>query len=78
MRQAVQEMLLCVSLLNFPVVQLYIDILSALCTNGRKALIVKNIESVGTLCFWLHCRLHKSVVPDRKIGYGNKKKVSEW
>ena len=51
MRQALQGMLFCVSRINFSVVQLYIDILSALCTNGRKALIVKNIESVGTLCF---------------------------
>lgn len=51
MRQAVQEMLLCVSLLNFSVVQLYIDILSALCINGRKDLIVRDIESVDALCF---------------------------
>lgn len=51
MRQALQGMLFCVSRINFSVVQLYIDILSALCTNGRKDLIVKNIESVDALCF---------------------------
>lgn len=61
MRQAVQEMLLCVSLLNFPVVQLYIDILSALCTNGRKDLIVRDIESVYALCFLI-------ALPSAQIG----------
>lgn len=61
MRQAVQEMLLCVSLLNFPVVQLYIDILSALCTNGRKDLIVRDIESVYVLCFLI-------ALPSAQIG----------
>ena len=61
MRQAVQEMLLCVSLLNFSVVQLYIDILSALCTNERKDLIVRDIESVDALCFLI-------ALPSAQIG----------
>ena len=61
MRQALQGMLLCVSRINFSVVQLYIEILSALCTNGRKDLIVKNIESVDALCFLI-------TLPSAQIG----------
>ncbi len=50
-----------VSYLNFSVVQLYIDILSALCTNGRKDLIVRDIESVYALCFLI-------ALPSAQIG----------
>lgn len=50
-----------VSYLNFSVVQLYIDILSALCTNERKDLIVRDIESVDALCFLI-------ALPSAQIG----------
>ena len=39
----------------------YIDILSALCTNGRKDLIVSDIESVDALCFLI-------ALPSAQIG----------